>query len=339
DFCADSKHNLLLLKNFINASGGIIPGYREVEKITEEKPEILRTLPNFYPVQVYGGCPQKCVICPYPSLVDVSVCKDFMPCEKFEQLLEKIVSFSGSAVIDISLWGELSLHPEKLKLIEAVLSHKELALVIETSGLGWKQEDLDKSAALAANAASGGRENPLPPLSWIISLDACDPKRYNELRSGGFAEAESCVKKLFSLFPQDTYVQSVRVKGSEDDTEKFYRYWKDASPAGDKNVIIQKYDDFCGYLEKKQASDISPVIRKSCWHIMRDFPVLLDGSVPLCREDLKALKGDKNNILGNVFDDSLENIWQKSEKYYIEHCGKKYQGICADCDEYYTYNF
>jgi spiro-SPASM protein len=136
-------------------------------------------------------------------------------------------------------------------------------------------------------------------------------------------------------------VQAVRVKGEEDDTEKFYRHWKDLK-FNDANIIIQKYDDFCGSLEKKQASDISPVIRQPCWHIMRDMPVLIDGTVPLCREDLALLKepGGKNGIvIGNVFSDSLESIWQNTEKYYREQCEKKYSGICANCDEYYTFNF
>jgi len=136
-------------------------------------------------------------------------------------------------------------------------------------------------------------------------------------------------------------VQAVRVKGAEDDTEKFYRYWKGiAAPIqADANIIIQKYDDFCGALEKKQASDISPVIRQPCWHIMRDMPVLIDGTVPFCKEELAALKGEKNNILGNIFTDSPETIWQNGERFYKEQCGKNYIKLCKDCDEYYTYNF
>jgi len=346
NLCADSKRNLLLLKNFINAAGGKIPDTADIENIVKTQPDILRTLPAFFPIQVYGGCPQKCSICPYPLLTDVSQRKDFMPAEKFELLMDKITAFSGDAVIDLSLWGELSLHPDKMKLIETVLSRNELALIIETSGLGWKDDELEKCASLNAEILKGTdqRINPLPPLSWIISLDTKDPQRYIELRGNGFAEAENCVKKLISLFPKDCYVQAVRIKGFEEDTEKFYRYWKDASPCGEKNIIIQKYDDYCGCLEKKQASDISPVIRQSCWHIMRDMPVLTDGTVPLCRENTAVLKGDKELILGNVFTDSLESIWHNGEKFYNEQCrknftGKIFRGLCADCDEYYTYNF
>jgi spiro-SPASM protein len=258
-----------------------------------------------------------------------------MDTERFASLLDKIVSFSGDAVIDLSLWGELSLHPEKLKLIEEVISRNTLALIIETSGIGWKEQELENCARLCSDLSQ--RKNTLPPLSWIVSLDTADSRRYTELRGAGFAEAENCAKKLLSLFPKDCYVQAIRVKGSEDDTEKFYRYWKDS------NVIIQKYDDFCGSLEKKQASDISPVIRKPCWHIMRDMPVLIDGAVPLCREDTSVLKQQSKRILGNVFSDSLENIWKEGDLFYREQCGntgeKNYSGLCKGCDEYYTFNF
>ena len=333
NLCADSKRNFLLLNNFINAANDSIPSASDVERIIDEQPQILRTLPAFYPVQVYGGCPQKCTLCPYPAVTDSHARKDFMESEKFNSLLDKIAAFSGDAVIDLSIWGELSLHPEKMKLIENVTSRNELSLIIETSGIGWKTGELEECAQSAKN--TGKRKNGLSPLSWIVSLDTTDPQKYAELRGGGFGEATDCAKKLFSLFPKDCYVQAIRIAGGEDDTEKFYRFWKEAAPFGDKNIIIQKYDDFCGFLEKKQASDISPVIRQSCWHIMRDMPVLIDGTVPLCREE----PGKNTRILGNVFTESLETIWQNGERYYIEHCKKNFNGLCADCDEYYTYNF
>jgi spiro-SPASM protein len=336
NLCADSKRNLLLLNNFIIVNGNV-PRASDVERIIDKQPEILRTLPSFYPIQVSGGCPQECLICPYPKVTDVKERKDFMDINRFTELLEKITAFSGDAVIDLSLWGELSLHPQKMELIEAVVSRKCLALIIETSGLDWTTTEIEKCFELSKKHEK--RKNPLPPLSWIISLDTQDPQRYRELRGGGFAEASDCAKKVFSLFPKDCYVQAVRLKGFEDDTEKFYRYWKEAAPA-EKNIIIQKYDDFCGVMERKQASDISPVIRQPCWHIMRDMPILIDGTVPLCREDLTVLKdGEKNRILGNVFTDSLESIWQNGTPHYGEHCKKNYPKICAECDEYYTYNF
>ena len=338
NLCADTKRNFLLLKNFFEAAGKI-PVTADIERIIKERPEVLRTLPAFYPIQVYGGCPQKCALCPYPLITENTSRKDFMPANHFDELLNKITAFSDDAVIDLSLWGELGFHPQKMQLIENVLNHKKLTLVIETSGIGWKEDELEKCAALnAALSAAVTRNNTLPPLSWIISLDTIDPQRYLELRGNGFAEACSTAKKLLSLFNKNCYIQAVRTKGSEDDTEKFYRYWKEN--ASEKNIIIQKHDDFCGLLDKKQASDISPLIRKPCWHIMRDLPVLIDGTVPLCRENTNALKNKNDKyIIGNIFTDTLDKIWQNGEEYYNEHCKENYMEPCLNCDEYYTFNF
>jgi spiro-SPASM protein len=340
---ADSKRNLLLLTRFMEAAGGV-PAAKDAEGIMAGKPGILRTLPNFYPIQVSGPCPQACSLCPYPRFSPSGPAaerRDFMEPARFESLLENIAAFSGDAVIDLSLWGELALHPQKMELIRLVLARPELALVVETSGVGWKTEDFEaaQSLAAAASAAAADRISPLPPLSWIVSLDAADPHRYREVRGPGFAEAVEAAKKLLALFPADAYVQAVRTEGAEDDIEQFYRSWKEIAPRGAANIIIQKYDDFCGALPKKQASDLSPVRRQPCWHIMRDLPVLIDGRVPLCREELSALGGDGRRVLGNVFTETLEEIWGRGRVYYDEQSQKNYRDTCAGCDEYYTYNF
>ncbi|MDR0494527.1 MAG: spiro-SPASM protein [Treponema sp.] len=344
NLCADSKRNFLLLRRFVDCGSGELPEPAAVERIIAEKPEILRTLPAFYPIQVYGGCPQNCAWCPWPARSkggnSVTTRRDFMDAQSFETLLEKITAFSGDAVIDLSLWGELALHPQKMELIEMVLRRPELALVIETSGIGWKNEELERGAELARAAMSQRKspvhKNQIPPLSWIVSLDTADPARYKEIRGAGFSEANDCAKKLLSLFPRDAYVQAVRTAGAEDDIERFYRSWKEAAP-GASNVIIQKYDDFCGLFPRKQASDLSPVNRQPCWHLMRDMPVLIDGSVPLCREQIAA---NDSILLGNAFNEPLDAIWERGRRQYAEQAvSHKYDSLCTGCDEYYTYNF
>jgi spiro-SPASM protein len=263
-----------------------------------------------------------------------------MPAAGFVLLLDKIADFAGDGVIDLSLWGELSLHPEKMEIIEAVLARPALSLVIETSGIGWRPRELEDLARSALQAAP--RKNSMAPLSWIVSLDAHDPERYREVRGPGFSEAKSCAQKLLELFPNDSYVQAVRVNGFEDDIEHFYRSWKEEKAGGKDggHIIIQKYDDFAGCLPKLQAADLSPLKRKPCWHIMRDMYVFLDGKVPVCREDLGSLKGNgEKGFLGNAFTEDLNLIWERGEALYLEHCKNEYRGICGSCDEYYTYNF
>ncbi|MDR1400565.1 MAG: spiro-SPASM protein [Treponema sp.] len=326
---ADSKRNLLLLTRFAETG---CSNANDITRLIKERPEVLRTLPSFYAIQVASACPQTCALCPYPGYTHS---KDFLTPERFNTLLDKISDFSGDAVIDLSLWGELSLHPQKLELIGAALERPQFSTIIETSGLGWKIAELEALASIATNTAA--RMGILAaPLSWIVSLDAHDETRYHDIRGTGYHEAHETVKTLTRLFPKDTYVQAIRVKDSEDDIENFFRSWKET----EAHAIIQKYDSFCGKLPDLGVSDLSPLIRRPCWHLMRDLPILLDGTVPLCREDVEALAGKaEQGTLGNVFSDELATIWERSFPVYKQHCGAVYSGLCEKCDEYYIYNF
>ena len=329
---ADSKRNLLLVKNLMEAG---LKSVKDAEKILIENPGLLRTLPCFFSIQILDSCPQSCSFCPLPKYGSNGE-KRFIAAEDFSNLLDKIIAFAGDAVIDLSLWGEPALHPEKIKLIEMVLERPELSLIVETSGIGWNNEDLKGLSQYPA----APRHNYMAPLSWIVSLDAHDPDRYKEIRGPGFAEARTCAKTLMDLFPGNTYVQALRVKGSEDDIEHFFRYWKEEAGGSTNHIIIQKYNDFCGALPKLQASDLSPLKRRPCWHIIRDMVILIDGNVPVCREDLGALKGNADRgILGNIFTEDPGLIWERGASLYMKHCNAIHEGICSNCDEYYTYNF
>lgn len=329
---ADSKRNHLLLKRLMDAG---LDRADKAPTILKERPELLRTLPAFYQIQVSRPCPQQCSLCPYPQFgnprLPASGDEDFMSRTSFAELLDRIIACSGDAVIDISLWGETALHPDCKELILAVLERPELALIIETSGIGWTPSLIEAlSAAVKAAPAPLRGPNKLPPLSWIVSLDARTGERYQEVRGAGFEEANRFAETLLTHFPGTTYVQAIRITGAEDDMEQFYRYWK----AKGAEVIIQKYDYFSGFLPQKRAGDISPLIRQPCWHLQRDMAVFLDGTVPLCREDIR-----RTQVLGNVFTDDIETIWQRAQDRYLEQCRQEYAGMCKDCDEYYTYNF
>jgi spiro-SPASM protein len=323
NLAADSKRNLLLIQRF--AEEGWV-NFESAEKIIAEKPQILRTLPAFFPVMVSDRCPHPCVLCPFAEKQGGG---DFLSAAAFRGLLDRIVRFAGDAVIDLSLWGEIALHPEKNALIAACLERPELSLIIETCGLGWTDAGLDEIAALCRAAPQ--RENGSAALSWIVSLDSANEVRYNELHGAGFSEAVDVTRKLARLFPGNVYAQALRVDGAEDDVEQFYRFWKEAGAA----LIIQKYDFFCGRLPSRRVGDISPLTRNTCWHLMRDMPVLLDGTVPVCRETIVT----DAPPLGNAFSEPLETIWEKGAARYHNHCEKNWTALCEQCDEYYTYNF
>jgi spiro-SPASM protein len=314
---ADTKRNFMLLERLASEKDTSEQG---IVRILDEKPQLLRTLPIYYSIQIVEACPQLCSYCPYPLIAgNITEKKGFMTCNDFQKICDAITAFSEDAVIGISLWGEPALHPDIASLIHAVQERNGLQLVIETSGVGWKEAIIEK-------IARSGKKNP----SWIVSLDGWSKETYKALRGEGYEEAYRTASLLKELFPGKLYVQAVRMKENEDDLEQFFKSWQKQT----ENVIIQKYDPFCSFLPDRKVTDLSPLHRFPCWHIKRDMSVLIDGTVPLCREDIK-----KEYVLGNICNDSLETIWQKGEAYYQQHIEKKYPELCKHCDEYYTYTF
>jgi spiro-SPASM protein len=314
---ADSERSFLLLSRLVERGG------RDADttcRLLQESPEILRTLPAYFPIQIAERCPQSCSYCPYPVVGgDPTKRGGLMPVESFESLLDKIERFVGDAVIGVSLWGEPSLHPDILGLVSRTLSRPGLDLVIETSGIGWSPGAFEKVRSASSRAPT-----------WIVSLDASQQAAYSALRGEGFTEALRAGEALLALFPASAWVQAVRMKENEEDLEAFFKSWKSRT----ENLIIQKYDGFCGTLPDRTVADLSPVKRFPCWHLLRDMPVLLDGTVPLCREELKAERS-----LGNALHEELAVIWQRGAAVHRSHLGGSYPGLCARCDEYYTYNF
>jgi spiro-SPASM protein len=356
---ADSRRNLVLLERF--AESGILAESSTsaaVEKLVAEKPELLRTLPNFFSIQVSDACPEiregtgSCAFCPYGekgwralAADSCTVPNGFMAPERFAELLDRIEAFVGDAVIDISLWGELALHPECETIIGTVLERPALSLIVETSGVGWKAGAPARIAEMVRDSAlraAPPRKNGMTAVSWIVSLNENDLPVPSGAPPDPARPASAFAQELAARFPKtadgrnQVYVQAVRTKGAEDAIERFYRAWKKSDP----EIIIQKYNSFCGALPCRNAVDLSPIKRRPCWHIMRDFVVLLDGAVPFCANACPELwKGGRDVLLGNVFTDDVREIWKNGEERYREHCREEYRGICSNCDEYYTYNF
>jgi len=316
ELCADRKRNLMLVQRVLAAGAVDAQG---VCRLLEERPEILRTLPAFFTIQIVAGCPQLCSYCPYPRFgIEDTGKKGQMDLEVFAGLLERIEAFCGDATLSVSLWGEPAYHSAFADLAAAALE-KSFRLIVETSGIGWQEGVISRIA----------KSNP-PDLDWIVSLDSRDREEYRSLRGEGFEEAHRTVEALQSLFPGRVYPQAVRMNENEEGLENFYRHWKNQ---GGK-VIVQKYDHFCGFLPDRRVTDLSPLKRFPCRHLKRDVAILMDGKVCLCREDLK-----EEHVLGNIANQSLEEIWAAGERFYRDHLQERYPELCRKCDEYYSFNF
>ena len=329
----DTKRDRLLVERL--AGRGVADAGSALELIPANL-GLLRTLPAFVQVQVVDGCPQACKLCPYPVFGgDPRGKRGSMPRGSFDGLLDQVVALSEDAVVDISLWGEPSLHPEIEGLVVDVLARPTLSLIVETSGLGWREGLVD---GLAKKVVQG----PEGRLDWVVSLDAWSPELYAQLRGEGYREAVSFASRLMGLFPGRVHVQMVRARENEQELEAFWRGWKLKT----EQVIVQKYSRQAGLLPERKVSDLSPLARRPCWHLKRDLSVLLDGSVPLCRDASQA-----GVVLGNAFEGrdgrpaGLAAAWAAGAAYHdrhIESCrsggSASFPTPCEGCDEWYTYN-
>jgi len=324
----DSKRNSLLVERLMAAGAADAPSALE---IIPQSLASLRTLPAFVQIQVSGACPQSCSYCAYPSMVgDPRLKRDFMARESFSSILDQVEALCEDATIDISLWGEPSLHPEIGRLIDDVLAKSGFTLIIETSGLGW-----DRELVRSLSERHGDR------LRWVVALDAASAESYARLRGLGFEEAVSFADYLISLAPGRAYPQMVRMRENETELEPFWRGWKKKTDG----VIIQKYSTCAGALPARKVSDLSPLARRPCWHLKRDLSVLLDGTIPLCKD---CVRGEI--VLGNAFEAAdtsgqggVARAWAAGERWHAAHIDAgdssgSYPSPCEACDEFYTYN-
>ena len=342
EFYCDSKNNFTLCKNFAkNFFQDKKQNFfdYDIEQICENSRnsiDLLQVLPTFYNIQIASSCKSTCTYCPYPKCFEnkysvlPSQTSDFMSFENFSVLVDKIAEFSSEAVISLSLWGEATLHPQFDLFIEKILSYSGLSILIELSQLTFSDEKLQKIAEIVKNSPE--RTNGKEKIYWIVSVDACNQDSYEKIhgKNSSFEQASLSVLKLSSLFENSVYPQFMRLQENEDSLETFYRFWKEKNNG---KLIIQKYDNFAGYLEDKKTADLTPITRNPCWHLRRDFVILLNGDVSICREEL--LSGSQ----GNVFSESLESIWTKRKSFLEASVKGNLPSLCEKCDEFYTFNF
>ena len=308
----------------------------DVEKLSalaSKNPACLKTVPGFYNIQISDKVSFESLYLPEHEYT-----QNTMSYEKCASLIEQIASFSENAVISLSAFGEPLYTPDLLKIVEKILSYEGLSVFFETDGLAINTDLCEKLSSLEKAAAP--RTNGWQKIMIAVILDAATEQTYQKIHknspAGAFQTAVNAVVLLQNALPGSVYPQFVRMNENEDELETFYRYWNEKTNPSGGNLIIQKYDDFAGVLPSCKPADLSPLERDPCWHLRRDMTILVNGDVPSCRTCWK------DNIIGNVFNNSIEDIWDKNDELLVNHINKNYCvncKKCEKCDEWYTFNF
>ena len=319
-------------------------------ELAATSPDVQRTVPAFYNIQIAENLSTMTVYNPYPE--EFRKKKDCLPVkkenpnpqdmsvDKFREAVEGMASLSETAVVGLSGFSEPLTHPDFLEFVKAVLAKPGLSLLIETDGTLLTAPVAQKLADIVKD--SPDRTGCWPAVIWIVSLDAFTEETYCKIHTNAFTNAnglrsfdsaKSALVTLEKYFPGAVYPQFVRMKDNESELEKFYRFYHDGESPCKGRLIIQKYDSYCGLLPDLKSADLAPLERKPCWHCKRDMMILPDGSVPACREFV--LEAD----CGNVFTEGVDAVWKKMGSLAESHIQGVYPGKCENCDEYYTFNF
>ena len=335
NFSVGKKENFLACKKLAEISSSDDSASQLSEKAVKCA-GILRTVPGFYNIQIEKKVRGKCLYNPYFEILEQNAELQeklvSMPFEKFSSLVKQIAEFSETAVISLSLWGEPLYHPQLPQFISEVLKYPGLSVFIETSGDSLTEEKACEIAKIVDSCAP--RSNGWQPVMWIVFTDAVTAEKYSEIHfTNGFASALNSISILEKHFKGCVYPQFVRMNENEEQLESFYRFWsRKESPSGGA-LIIQKYNDFAGFLPKRSPCDLSPVERCLDWHLRRDMVILCTGDVMPYKESLF------DGSIGNVFEENLESIWRKGDSLMEGQLAGKYDEISGKYDEYYTFNF
>lgn len=284
-------------------------------------PEIRRTLPYYYQVQITSELVQRPEYTPWRFdrwSGDLPKEGRHMSVANWEKLLSTITTETPEATIAIGYRGEPALHPDLDRLITAAEEYPGIQIYIETSGLQWSSKALSALETPAVAAV-------------IVELDTTNPETYRELRGDDrYDEAVAFVESIRQTIPGKVYVQATRIKRNEWELQDFYTYWSEKPGV---SVIIQKHNSFAAKIEDQRVADLTPLHRMACRHLERDMVILLDGSVPRCVQDID---GETNR--GNVLLEGVTAVWERGQADFLDHLTEVYTGICENCDEYYTYN-
>lgn len=324
NFLVNSKRSFMLCKAFLD-----INAKNYIEKLKDD-PLKLKTLPRYYMIEVMPHIPFS------PIYKPLSIEKKEMKLQDLSTIIEKISAFSDDAIISLSLYGDPLESDSFIDMAKIVLQHKNLSLLVETHGIA--QDAKEKIEAIHKIARKEPiRPESTPALYWITFIDATTPKTYAKVYNTSENDAENLLKRAYesaeyvaSLFKNDAFVQIVRMKENEDELEGFFRSWKERG----MQVIIQKYDHFCTFLPDRRVANLAPLKRMPCRHIGREICISSNGDVLLCKEDVQ-----KNNIIGNILSEDLEEIYSRFDEKLLMQAKLKFGGLCELCDEYYTYNF
>lgn len=288
--------------------------YNKINDILLNKPSLIRTYPKTIFIEISSQYYSDLIYLPPQNYIKRK--KKFLTLDDIKNIYEKNKFFFEDTVIIIDGFGEQFFNKEIIEIINYLSQENEV--IVKTTGAFFFSDFTKKLKNL---------DN----IKIIILLDASNEKIYKLVgHKENFKKIETFAKYFLKNYPDSFFIEFTRMKENDSDIEQFYEKWKEY----DSNIIFRKYNNFSGVLLNREVADLTPVERFPCFHIRRDFYILSDGKISICKSDFNG-----EILHKSVFEDSCYNIFESYKNIYLKHITKEYPQICKGCNEFYTFNF
>jgi len=322
DFSLNSKRSILKAENFLAKLKNKNEPYAELKKIIDSEPAVLHTFPSYIEIEFNSQAEHVSFFSP---LKYIEQPKHHLSKENFSQIKEYIATGLGDITVCASGLGEPLEHPDAVSYLSRLLEDEHIRYVfVETNGIY-----LERMQELAKHPH-------VKKLRVIVLLNSLDKfSEYSGAPIEKLAKIKVNIKALASsLLPEQVFLQSYKVEENEAEVDVLYALAEELGAS----FLFQKYNRYAGLMPERRVSNMTPLERYSCWHLRRDLFIRANGDVAFCKQTVDQ---SKNSARGNLAKDSLAEIWKAQRADFVANYQSTYPSHlpCANCDEYFTFNF
>lgn len=317
--------------NEINIENRKTSASKEIEKWGEEKEIYLKyrmewkkaAEKNYLPekplhidIELSDTCNLRCKMCAHGLGTVKNV--GHMDEETAKRLIDEAAEI-GVYSIKFNWRGEATLNPVLPKMVEYAKKKGILEVAINTNGI-------PKISHLLLETAKAGIDR------LIFSVDGASKETYEAIRIGG--DYEKLLENIFEIIEWKNKtkkikpfirVQMVRTKLNAHESQQFIEFWQNKV----EDVRISDVMDR-GQGEQLSVGDQVTIGRRRCPQPFQRLVIARDGRVSPCCADW-----NQEYIVGNIFENSLLEIWNGSKMQYMRNIQNKVEldkiKICKNC--------
>jgi len=289
----------------------------------------VKNKPHIFVIESTNHCNLNCMMCPRRHMTRKV---EHMKLDTFKKIIDQSKGFVYEVGLD--LFGEPLMCPDIFNMIRYA----------KDSGI--------KNVAMSTNATLLNESNAKKILEsdldlLVIDLDGYTKETYEKIRNGAkhdisvknimrFGEMKREYEKQNKKVPF-VYLQIIRMKETENEIPEWIKFWEKYP----FHLFVKKFntwaqqDDFVTSLAKNEQKVKPDVKRYPCAWLWEQMIFTVNGDVVPCCADY-----DSKIILGNVNDNTVEEIWYGEKYRRLRELHKKgnYPSICGKCIEWKGHN-